>query len=197
MSTTVDTSSPRRGARKEPSSSSWPALSALSRPSTGCRLELCRTYRCPDPALGRPVAWVSWRNMPSKDPASPNADHDGYVPFGKLVNYAAGRSDGCTSWSPSDARQIIPMVEGRSDNALHLSGVPRHRRRSASGCGRPVAITRRAILERLVLERNWLAEILAKRDTRADPCPIQGGASRPAAAAGADLQGAVKFIFAI
>jgi hypothetical protein len=51
------------------------------------------------------------RNMPSKDPASPYADHDGYVPFGKLVNYAAGRSDGCTSWSPSDARQIIPMVK--------------------------------------------------------------------------------------
>ena len=46
-----------------------------------------------------------------KDPASPYADHDGYVPFGKLVNYAAGRSDGCTSWSPSDARQIIPMVK--------------------------------------------------------------------------------------
>ncbi len=87
-----------------------------------------------------------------------------------------------------------PDGEERSDNALHLSGVPRHRRRRASGRGRPVAITRRAILERLVLERNWLAEILAKRDTRADPCPIQGGASRPAAAAGADLHGAVKFI---
>ena len=46
-----------------------------------------------------------------KDPASPYADPDGYVPFGKLVNYAAGRSDGCTSWSPSDARQIIEMVK--------------------------------------------------------------------------------------
>jgi hypothetical protein len=87
-----------------------------------------------------------------------------------------------------------PDGEERSDNALHLSGVPRHRRRRASGRGRPVAITRRAILERLVLERNWLAEILAKRGTRADPCPIQGGASRPAAAAGTDLLGAVKFI---
>ena len=27
-----------------------------------------------------------------RDPASPHADPDGYVPFGKLVNYAAGRS---------------------------------------------------------------------------------------------------------
>ena len=46
-----------------------------------------------------------------KDPHSPYADHDGYVPFGKLVDYAGGRSDGCTSWSPSDARQIIAMVK--------------------------------------------------------------------------------------
>ena len=46
-----------------------------------------------------------------RDPASPHADPDGYVPFGKLVNYAAGRSDGCTSWSPSDAETIIAMVK--------------------------------------------------------------------------------------
>jgi len=47
-----------------------------------------------------------------KDPRSPYADQDGYVPFGKLVDYAGGRSNGCTSWSPSDARQIIAMVTG-------------------------------------------------------------------------------------
>jgi hypothetical protein len=46
-----------------------------------------------------------------KDPHSPYANHDGYVPFGKLVDYAGGRSDGCTSWSPSDARQINAMVK--------------------------------------------------------------------------------------
>jgi hypothetical protein len=45
-----------------------------------------------------------------KDPHSAHADRDGYVPFGKLVNYAGGRSDGCTSWSPSDAQQIISMI---------------------------------------------------------------------------------------
>jgi hypothetical protein len=44
-----------------------------------------------------------------KDPRSPYADHDGYVPFGTLVDYAGGRSNGCTSWSPSDAGQIIDM----------------------------------------------------------------------------------------
>ena len=48
-----------------------------------------------------------------KDPDSPYANQDGYVPFGKLVNYAGGRSNGCTSWSPSDAEQIIPMMKDK------------------------------------------------------------------------------------
>lgn len=46
-----------------------------------------------------------------KSQASPYADHDGYVPFGKLVDYSAGRSNGCTSWSPSDTVQILRMVK--------------------------------------------------------------------------------------
>jgi L,D-transpeptidase catalytic domain len=46
-----------------------------------------------------------------KDPDSPYANQDGYVPFGKLVDYAAGRSNGCTSWSQSDAAKIIPMMK--------------------------------------------------------------------------------------
>jgi hypothetical protein len=48
-----------------------------------------------------------------KDPDSPYANHDGYVPFGKLVNYAGGRSNGCTSWSASDAGQIIPRMKDK------------------------------------------------------------------------------------
>jgi hypothetical protein len=46
-----------------------------------------------------------------KDPRSSYADRDGYVPFGQLEEYAGGRSNGCTSWSPSDAVQIIAMVK--------------------------------------------------------------------------------------
>jgi hypothetical protein len=46
-----------------------------------------------------------------KDPHSPYANQNGYVPFGNLVDYSGGRSDGCTSWSPSDARQIIPPLK--------------------------------------------------------------------------------------
>ncbi|MGD0533479.1 MAG: hypothetical protein ABSA62_14765, partial [Methyloceanibacter sp.] len=48
-----------------------------------------------------------------KDPDSPYANHDGYVPSGKLVDYAGGRSNGCTSWSASDARQIIPIMKDK------------------------------------------------------------------------------------
>ena len=59
-----------------------------------------------------------------KDPTSPHADQDGYVPFGKLVNYEAGRSDGCTSWSPSDAEAIMAMV---SNNPTTLYIYPESR----------------------------------------------------------------------
>src|SRR6516162_2530038 len=48
-----------------------------------------------------------------KDPRSPYADREGYVPFGTLEVYAGGRSNGCTSWSPSDAGQIIPMMKDK------------------------------------------------------------------------------------
>ena len=46
-----------------------------------------------------------------KKPGSPYADRDGYAPFGQLLDYTGGRSNGCTSWSPSDIRQILPMVQ--------------------------------------------------------------------------------------
>jgi hypothetical protein len=46
-----------------------------------------------------------------KDPGSPYASAEGYVPFGKLVDYAGGRSNGCTSWSSADAAQLSAMVK--------------------------------------------------------------------------------------
>ena len=42
-----------------------------------------------------------------KDPNNPHADHEGYVPFGHRVDYVGGRSNGCTSWSASDAEWLI------------------------------------------------------------------------------------------
>ncbi|QPF95353.1 hypothetical protein IC761_29860 [Bradyrhizobium commune] len=41
---------------------------------------------------------------------SPYANVNGCVPVGTLVDYASGRSNGCTSWSLSDAEQIIPLL---------------------------------------------------------------------------------------
>jgi hypothetical protein len=48
-----------------------------------------------------------------KRPDSPYADQKGYVPFGTVENYSDGRSSGCTSWSPSDAEQIVAMLKDK------------------------------------------------------------------------------------
>jgi hypothetical protein len=70
------------------------------------------TANARDRAIGGHPAVLLRGMCRRKDPTSPHADPDGYVPFGKLVNYEAGRSDGCTSWSPSDAETIMAMVSG-------------------------------------------------------------------------------------
>ena len=59
---------------------------------------------------GHPAVFLRWRCR-YKKPKSPYADEDGYVPYGKLVNYTGGRSNGCTTWSPPESRQILAMVE--------------------------------------------------------------------------------------
>jgi hypothetical protein len=46
-----------------------------------------------------------------KNPDSPYANRDGYVLFGTRVDYSGGRSDGCTSWSASDAQHIVNMTK--------------------------------------------------------------------------------------
>src|SRR5215510_4044315 len=48
-----------------------------------------------------------------KAQGNPYADGEGYVPFGKLIDYSAGRSNGCTSWSPADAERILALVEDK------------------------------------------------------------------------------------
>ncbi|WP_130281083.1 hypothetical protein [Rhizobium sp. BK696] len=60
---------------------------------------------------GHAAALVSGICM-QKKPDSPYANSQGYTPLGKLVTYAGGRSDGCTSWSPSDAPKVLSMVDG-------------------------------------------------------------------------------------
>ena len=59
-----------------------------------------------------------------KNPKSEYADEEGYVPFGKLVNYTSGRSNGCTTWSPKDAKKIVGLVR---DNPTTLYIYPEGR----------------------------------------------------------------------
>ncbi len=51
-------------------------------------------------------------------PRSPYANENGCVPVGTLEDYASGRSNGCTSWSRSDADQIIPLL--RDPSTLYI-----------------------------------------------------------------------------
>ncbi len=46
-----------------------------------------------------------------KDANSPFAGPDGYVSFGHLEIYDGGRSNGCTTWSPSEAERMIEIVK--------------------------------------------------------------------------------------
>lgn len=59
---------------------------------------------------GHEAVMLKWRCR-YKNPKSEHADHEGYVPYGKLIDYSKGRSNGCTTWTPSDAEEIIAIVK--------------------------------------------------------------------------------------
>ena len=60
---------------------------------------------------GHPAVFLKWQCR-YKNPASPHADDEGYVPYGRLVDYTGGRSNGCTTWSQSESREILALAEG-------------------------------------------------------------------------------------
>ncbi len=60
---------------------------------------------------GHPAVFLKWQCR-FKNPQSTHADNDGYVPYGELVNYTGGRSNGCTTWSQSASKEILALVEG-------------------------------------------------------------------------------------
>jgi len=62
-------------------------------------------------AIGGHPAVVLRVQCRRKNPNSAYADQEGYVPVGTLVNYSGGRSNGCTTWSPSDSEKIVAMVK--------------------------------------------------------------------------------------
>ena len=57
---------------------------------------------------------VLLRNMcRAKDPKDPYANEEGYVAYGSLLDYSAGRSNGCTSWTPSASEAIFEVLEDK------------------------------------------------------------------------------------
>lgn len=60
---------------------------------------------------GHPAIFLKWQCR-FKSPQSRHADKEGYVPYGQLVNYTSGRSNGCTTWSQSASKEILALVEG-------------------------------------------------------------------------------------
>ena len=60
---------------------------------------------------GHPAVFVK-QQCRFKNPQSRHADEQGYVPYGNLVDYTSGRSNGCTTWSQSVSREILELVAG-------------------------------------------------------------------------------------
>ncbi|WP_069437976.1 murein L,D-transpeptidase catalytic domain family protein [Methyloceanibacter methanicus] len=61
---------------------------------------------------GHSAAIVRWQCR-MKMPSSKYADSGGYVPYGKLVDYSAGRSSGCTSWPREINETILGIVKNQ------------------------------------------------------------------------------------
>ena len=59
---------------------------------------------------GHSAAIVRWQCR-LKMPSSKYADRSGYVPYGTLVNYSAGRSSGCTSWPKEADEQFLAIAD--------------------------------------------------------------------------------------
>lgn len=64
-------------------------------------------------AIGGHSAVLLRRMCLRKNPDSPFANAKGYVPYGSLLNYSSGRSNGCTSWTPEDSALIVDMIKER------------------------------------------------------------------------------------
>lgn len=60
---------------------------------------------------GHPAVFLKWQCR-FKNTGSPNADKNGYSPYGRLVDYTSGRSNGCTTWSQSASKEILAVAEG-------------------------------------------------------------------------------------
>ncbi len=94
-------------------------------------------------------------------PGDPHANPEGYVPFGHLVDYAGGRSNGCTSWSASNAAEIEAMV-ARSPTTLYIYPEAGDIRAAAQGGGYWDASCRAEIGAPHYWSRQTLEPIIAR-----------------------------------
>ena len=95
--------------------------------------------------------------MHAEETAKPYANRDGYVPFGKLVNYAGGRSNGCTTWSPAEAPQVISAVK---DNPTTLYIYPESRDIAALSKGKAGVYWNASCLKQIGKPRFWAQDKL-------------------------------------
>ncbi len=102
-------------------------------------------------------------------PGDPYADPQGYVRYGHLVDYAGGRSNGCTSWSASDAQKIGALVENRP-TTLYIYPEAADVRAAAHGGGYWDASCRAEIDAPKFWSRGVLEPIIA-RYKAAHPAP--------------------------
>ncbi|WP_421725762.1 hypothetical protein [Bauldia sp.] len=58
---------------------------------------------------GHQARFLKWQCR-FRNPGSPYADEEGFVPYGEMVNYTSGRSNGCTTWSPEDSDFILALT---------------------------------------------------------------------------------------
>jgi len=67
---------------------------------------------------GHQAMFLRWQcRFPNQ--SSRHADAEGYTPFGRLVDYTSGRSNGCTTWSATDTREILAMTKD-NPTALYI-----------------------------------------------------------------------------
>lgn len=59
---------------------------------------------------GHRAMFLRWQCR-MKKPQSKHADDEGFVPYGRLVDYTSGRSNGCTTWSKPATEQILGIAE--------------------------------------------------------------------------------------
>ncbi len=107
-----------------------------------------------------------------KAPGDPHADADGFVPVGTRVVYAAGRSNGCTSWAPQDAAMIEALIRDRP-TTLYI--YPEADDIAAVAAGRAGAYWNAGCLKAIGAPAFWpqatLGPVIARWDAAHPPVP--------------------------